>query len=78
MNFSEDDARKMRALQSDLTTVLLRAKAHGLSPWIAAFALIRCARLVLTSCEPKTRQMLSYEVFAPFLNGEPGTDERLM
>jgi len=66
LTFSEDDSRRMQALQADLTTVLARANDQHLEAAVAAFALLRCARVLIDKYPAETRQAL-LEVVVAFL-----------
>jgi hypothetical protein len=68
LTFSEDDHRKMRALEQDLKVVLKQANDQRLEAAIAAFALIRCARTLLHLYPVNTRAALLSAIF-PFLAG---------
>lgn len=70
LTFSEHDLQTVNALQAELTTVLLRAKAQRVEAAIAAFACIRCARILLDQYSPNARDGLLEQVVIPFLRGD--------
>lgn len=72
--FSENDFRRMAALQADLTTVLNRANDQHLEAAVAAFALLRCARILLDKYPSESRQAL-LEVVVAFLRHDQVIEE---
>jgi hypothetical protein len=70
LSFKLEDVHKMTALENELAVVLRRANAEHLEAAIAAFACMRCARVLLTLYPEKTREMLVEQVIVPFLRQE--------
>jgi len=66
LTFSDEDGRKMRALQAQLTAILMRANDQHLEAAVAVFALIRCARILLDKYPPTARAAL-LDVVTAFL-----------
>jgi len=69
LDFSDRQAEQMRALQAELTTVLLRARTERVEAAVAAFALVRCARVLLDQYPAGTRVPL-LDVVDAFLRHE--------
>ena len=69
VTFKEADGEKMRALQAELVTVLLRANEQKMEAAVAVFALMRCARPLLDRYPDHTRLAL-LEVIEAFLHHE--------
>jgi hypothetical protein len=69
LDFSDRQAEQMRVLQAELTTVLLRAKSDRVEAAVAAFALVRCARILLDQYSDQTRVPL-LDVVEAFLRHE--------
>jgi hypothetical protein len=63
--------QKMTDLQAQLEIVLQRANEQKLEAALAAFALARCARKIMSNYPEQTREMLIDTVIVPFLRGEP-------
>lgn len=71
LTFKPEDFKRMAELQAELTTVLRRANDNKLEAAIAAFACIRCARILMDLYPASTRDELVEQVIVPFLKGEP-------
>ena len=73
VEFKEEDAVAMRELQVELSYVLQRANARHMEAALAAFACLRCARILLDKYPANTRAAL-LEAIYPFLAGVPASD----
>ena len=58
LTFSDEQAADMRALQRELAVVLARANAQRMEAAVAAFACVRCARILLDQYPGETRAAL--------------------
>jgi hypothetical protein len=78
LTFSDDDARRMRALQLELMEVLRRANDQHLEAAIAAFACVRCARALLDKYPETGRRALTDLVVAFLEHADPPEAGRIL
>lgn len=74
LTFDPADGEKMRRVEQEVATVLLRAKAERVEAAVVAFALIRCARVLLDQYRSGVRAELAH-VAAAFLRRDKVTIE---
>lgn len=70
LTFTDESSQQMHELHAELTTVLRRANDARVEAGIAAFACVRCARILL-DLYPDTIRGELLEVVVAFLRREP-------
>jgi hypothetical protein len=78
LDFTEDEGRRMRELQAELTRVLLRANENRLEAALAVFALARCMRPLIDLYPAAARLPLRDLVVAFLEHGEPEKANKLL
>jgi hypothetical protein len=78
VHFSDDDARRMRELQLELTLVLRKANDQHLEAVLAAFACVRCARALLDLYNGPTRAELVKVIVAFLEHADAGDGGKLL
>lgn len=73
--FDDTAHRKMRELQKELTTVLLRANEQRMEAGLAAFALARCMRPLLDNYGETAAHRLLLDTIVAFLRHDDVEDE---
>jgi hypothetical protein len=80
LDFTDKQKAEMFALEQQLALVLQRANAQKVEAAVAAFACVRCARILLNLYPEAARGVLVDETVIPFLKNEqaPAADAPLI